>query len=78
MWSSLVHLQFRASANDIQSAVFVLGRSVALVIAADETEIRGMDGADCRESRRRANSPPQTIRNEESIRVDTTPPRKKP
>jgi len=40
-----VHLQIsRASANEIQSAFSVLGRSVALVIA--ETEIRGMAGAD--------------------------------
>src|SRR5258708_8034141 len=40
-----VHLQIsRASANEIQSAFSVLGRSVALVIA--ETEIRGMGGAD--------------------------------
>ena len=40
-----VHLQISpASAEEIQSAFSVLGRSVALVIA--ETEIRGMAGAD--------------------------------
>lgn len=40
-----VHLQISpASANEIQSAFSILGRSVALVIA--ETEIRGMAGAD--------------------------------
>lgn len=40
-----VHLQISpASANEIQSAFSVLGRSVALVIA--DTEIRGMAGAD--------------------------------
>ena len=40
-----VHLQISpASANEIQSAFSILGRSVALIIA--ETEIRGMAGAD--------------------------------
>jgi NTE family protein len=40
-----VHLQISSvSANEIQSAFSILGRSVALVIA--ETEIRGMGGAD--------------------------------
>ena len=40
-----VHLQISpASANEIQSAFSVLGRSVALVIA--NTEFRGMEGAD--------------------------------
>lgn len=40
-----VHLQISpATANEIQSAFSILGRSVALIIA--ETEIRGMEGAD--------------------------------